>query len=148
MIRHGRLRELPLRAGAGRRSGQSLVEFALVLPLLLIIVFGLIDFARAWSASHAVADAAREGLRMVVVHDPDIGVAEATLVIQERLWAASVDTTATTIAFSPMTEPVRGTPVTVTLDHTFDFLFIGPLLGWAAGMEEINLVSTYTMRAE
>lgn len=51
----------------GRRApdrGAAAVEFALVLPLLLILIFGIIDFGRLLNAQIAVTEAAREGARM------------------------------------------------------------------------------------
>ncbi len=39
--------------------GQAMVEFALVLPLLLILLIGVFEFGRAWNVYHAVTDAAR-----------------------------------------------------------------------------------------
>ncbi len=49
-------------------SGQSLVEFALVLPLLLLIITGLFDTARATWQENTLAYAAREGTRYAIVH--------------------------------------------------------------------------------
>ena len=49
--------------GAGDR-GAAAVEFALLLPLLLLIVFGLIDFGRALDAQITLTQAAREGARL------------------------------------------------------------------------------------
>jgi hypothetical protein len=46
-----------------RQRGQDLVEFALVIPLLLLIVIGVLDLGRAFFASIAVANVAREGAR-------------------------------------------------------------------------------------
>ncbi len=49
-------------------SGQSLVEFALVLPLLLLIITGLFDVARATWQENTLAYSAREGTRYAIVH--------------------------------------------------------------------------------
>lgn len=51
------------RFGGGDR-GNAAVEFALVLPLLLLIVFGLIDFGRALNTQITLTQAAREGARL------------------------------------------------------------------------------------
>jgi Flp pilus assembly protein TadG len=55
-----------------RRSqrGQSLVEFALIVPMLLILVFGIIDFGMGLRAYISVATATREGARYAVVGNP------------------------------------------------------------------------------
>ena len=52
---------------AGAR-GQSLVEFALVLPVFLLCMFGIIDLGRVIWANNALANAAREGARFAIVH--------------------------------------------------------------------------------
>ena len=48
--------------------GQSLVEFALLLPLMLLIITGLFDVARAVWEENTLAYAAREGTRYLIVH--------------------------------------------------------------------------------
>ena len=52
---------------AGER-GQSLVEFSLLLPVMLLIVTGLFDLARAVWQENTLAYAAREGTRYAIVH--------------------------------------------------------------------------------
>ena len=47
----------------GVHRGQSMVEFALVLPLFFLLIFGLIDGGRVVYINNAVAEAAREGAR-------------------------------------------------------------------------------------
>ena len=49
-------------------GGQALIEFALVLPLLLLIITGLFDTARATWQENTLAYAAREGTRYAIVH--------------------------------------------------------------------------------
>ena len=43
--------------------GQSLVEFTMILPILLILLFALVDFGRAFYTWMLVTNAAREGAR-------------------------------------------------------------------------------------
>lgn len=58
-----------LRAFARReQAGQALIEFALILPLLLLIITGLFDVARATWEENTLAYAAREGTRYAIVH--------------------------------------------------------------------------------
>lgn len=57
---------LPAKARSER--GQSLTEFALILPVLLLVVFGVVDFGRAIYAYNAVSNAAREGGRTAIVN--------------------------------------------------------------------------------
>ncbi len=54
-----------------RNKGQSLVEFALILPLFMLIVLGIFDFGRAIYGYSALHNAAREGARYGAVHPCD-----------------------------------------------------------------------------
>jgi len=45
------------------RRGQAVVEFALVVPVFLLILFGVIEFGRAFFVLHLMNNAAREGAR-------------------------------------------------------------------------------------
>jgi hypothetical protein len=50
-----------------RRTGQALVEFALVIPIFLLMLFGLIDMGRFVFMSSTLSQAAREGARLAAV---------------------------------------------------------------------------------
>jgi len=50
-------------------EGQSLVEFALILPVFVIILFGMIEFGRLWEMSNIATSAAREGARVAAIAD-------------------------------------------------------------------------------
>lgn len=53
-------------------EGAAVVEFALVLPILLFIVFGIIDFGRAFYTLNNIVSAVREGARYgAILADPD-----------------------------------------------------------------------------
>ncbi|MFC6238780.1 TadE/TadG family type IV pilus assembly protein [Longivirga aurantiaca] len=58
------------RSLAGDDSGAAAVEFALVVPLLLLIVFGIINFGVLFSQQVSINNAVREGARRAVVGDP------------------------------------------------------------------------------
>ena len=53
-----------------REHAQSLVEFALIVPMLLIVVFGIIDFGMGLRAYISIASATREGARYASVGNP------------------------------------------------------------------------------
>ena len=57
-----------------RERGQSLVEFALVLPILLMLLCGIIDFGWVYYNQIALSNAAREGARYAVIHYDDKGI--------------------------------------------------------------------------
>jgi TadE-like protein len=51
------------------RKGQAAVELALVLPVILLLVVGMLEFARAWNLHQSITDAVREGARRALVAD-------------------------------------------------------------------------------
>lgn len=63
MSREGRGRQGRPATPAPGEEGAAAVEMALVLPLLLLLLFGIIDFGRALNAQITVTEAAREGAR-------------------------------------------------------------------------------------
>jgi Flp pilus assembly protein TadG len=52
--------------------GATAVEFALLLPLLLLIVMGIVDFGRMLNAQQTLTQAAREGARLVALAQPNV----------------------------------------------------------------------------
>jgi Flp pilus assembly protein TadG len=60
-------------------SGQSLVEFALILPILLVLLMGILDFGRAVAAYNSVSNAARSAARVAVVDQNEAVVDQAAI---------------------------------------------------------------------
>ena len=61
---------MPRRRNRTRERGQSLVEFALIVPIFIILVFGIIDFGMGLRAYITVTQATREGARYAAVGNP------------------------------------------------------------------------------
>src|ERR1039458_5924651 len=57
---------------AARERGAAAVEFALLLPVLLLLVFGIVDFGRALNAQITLTQAAREGVRLAALGQPNV----------------------------------------------------------------------------
>jgi len=53
------------------KRGQSAVEFAIILPLLMLILFGVLDLGRVFFAAITIANAARAGARYAAQHPTD-----------------------------------------------------------------------------
>src|SRR5437773_10650409 len=47
--------------------GTAIVEFSIVLPLLLLLLFGIVDFAKAWNYTNDMTHLANEGARLAAV---------------------------------------------------------------------------------
>lgn len=125
-----------------RQRGQSLVETALVLPILLLILMGIFDFGRAVFAYNAVSNAAREAVRLAIVDQNDADVVEEGKRSAIGLPADAVDVTFT-LPGCPGTVLV-GCTAQVTVDHQWSA--ITPIIGSVVG--PIQLSSTTEMRVE
>jgi Flp pilus assembly protein TadG len=63
-----------VRQMSGTSRGQTLVEFALVIPLVLLLFMGVFDFGRAIYSYNTISNAARDGARKAIV-DQTVGAA-------------------------------------------------------------------------
>jgi Flp pilus assembly protein TadG len=130
--------------------GAALVEFALTLPLMLLLLVGIMDFGMAFQRYNALNNAAREGARMAVL--PGYAVADVQERVSAYLTAAGVSGTPTTTAtlgiITPASGPAFGAwTVTVTMDYPFPFLGpIGRLV--SSDFATVTMRSTAVMRAE
>lgn len=57
-----------LHQGPNRSQGQALAEFALVIPIVMLLIISLFDIGRAVFTYNAITNAAREGARMAIVN--------------------------------------------------------------------------------
>jgi hypothetical protein len=98
------------------RRGNAMVEMALILPILLLLVFGITEFGRAWLQVNLMHTATREGARLAVVTGPD--VAAVTARVDAILDAANIEATSIEVLpFDPDADPLeRKTTVRVTSD--------------------------------
>jgi Flp pilus assembly protein TadG len=127
-----------------RESGASLVEFAMVMPLLLMLVFGIMESGWLFSQLTETRNAAREGARLAVV---DYGT--ATQVALETCNRATFSSTGATVIVattgditSPVDDPTAS--VTVTIDNQYESLtgFLDPFF------QGRSLDASVTMRVE
>ncbi|MBN1248698.1 MAG: pilus assembly protein, partial [Anaerolineae bacterium] len=150
------------RAGHGRgvsESGQDLVEFALLLPLLLLILLGIMEFGFAVFRYNTVANVGREVARYGVVHPnaPDIDELLYTQPEGARdeytedilRWArgliSDTDTLSITYALRNSGWPSSTVQVTVTYGHSF---LTGPIILAVGGTPTVSLRSVSTMYTE
>ncbi|MGH7525149.1 MAG: TadE/TadG family type IV pilus assembly protein [Gemmatimonadales bacterium] len=138
-----------VRRFARAEEGQALVEFALVMPLVLLFLVGIIEFGRAWNEHLVVTDAARAGARSAVVTD-GISADSVKKTMAAVLVANGIDTAgwATIIDPADPTTVPSGAPLRVALQVPYQFTFFGPLIGWTTGASTIPLATSFTMRKE
>jgi Flp pilus assembly protein TadG len=136
------------------QSGAELVEFALVLPILLLIFGGIVDFGLLLQRQQVVTNAAREGARLAVLPgytSADVQ-ARVTQFVREGINNDTVTpvATLTTVTLTPGTGPAfQAARVSVTLADRF--LILGPIVSLAGGSGSfgtIALNATTTMRVE
>jgi len=123
------------------RRGNAVVEMALVLPMLLLLVFGITEFGRAWMTVNVMHTASREGVRLAVVTGPDVTAVETR--VTEVCNAAVITPTSITVVGPVAGDLARRVTVTVTADFT---VIPGKILGTFQGT--IPLSASTTMRHE
>ena len=126
------------RTNRRRRKGAIIVEFALTVPFLFIIVFGIIDFSRAYAQLNAINTGLREGARTASVMNETIlkgGTAES--IVQQKVKATaavfgynSVDQTKVTLTLTPNATAPDFVVVTITA-HPVPLPVLGRFLGIA-----------------
>lgn len=117
------------------KKGQSLVETALILPFVILILMGIIDFGMMFNNYLLVSNASREGARNAAVgtSDSDIGLLVSNI-------TQTLDQTRVTVNISPdQILRKKGDEVTVTV--TFNYELITPVIG-AVVPSPIVLTST------
>jgi Flp pilus assembly protein TadG len=123
------------------RGGQSLVEFALILPLLVLFIMVIFDLGRIAYIYSAIHNAAREGARYAAVHGAaSVAGTEAAA----RRLTAGLDQSAMTVSIS---SPV---PEQVEVVVTYDFNPATPIILWltGSGSNTFTLTTQATMRLE
>jgi Flp pilus assembly protein TadG len=103
---------------AARDRGAAAVEFALVLPLLVALVFGLIDFGRAYNQQISLTQLAREGARLISLNKTDY-VARMVAAAPSSLGITASNITAVTVCSATST---AAGDATVKVTKTFTFI--------------------------
>src|SRR6266550_9643907 len=93
-------------AGDSRDRGSVAVEFALLLPVLLLLIFGIIDFGRALNAQITLTQAAREGARLASLNQPNV---------VSRTQAAAVGLSPVSVSVTSSCPPGAGQGVNATV---------------------------------
>jgi len=125
--------------------GQSLIEFAFVLPILVIMIGGVFEFGMLFMTNHIVQNACREGVRLAVVlpnledDDPRVISRIEELIPDAELFSAFEDG----ITNNGIYDCEVNDQVTVTISGTYNFNILNII-----GIENIVLSIPTTMRYE
>ncbi|NIP58341.1 MAG: hypothetical protein GWO00_10285 [Gemmatimonadetes bacterium] len=128
-------------------DGQALVEFALVVPILLLLILGLVEFARAWNTQQVLTDAAREALRNSVVANPGYTYEQMRSQIDDALVRASLDPERAEVTVEGW-KTGTGTPARIRIDYSYEFGFFGAFIDWMGGDRNLVLTTSFVMRNE
>jgi hypothetical protein len=129
------------------RKGQALVELALVTPILLLLILGMVDLSRAWNVHQVLTNTAREALRSAVVDDPTFSQEKMYSRIGESLSLAAMDPNRLQVSFQGWRSGT-GSPARIQLRYPFEFTLLAPLLELSTGKRSVTLSTTFVMRNE
>lgn len=137
----------------GKDDGSAVVEFALVFPILLLLISAIIDFGRLYFEQAALSGAAREGVRLVALGKTDgdtiastvnntAGVSDLQVKVEiGGTWTTVKDDLVgdTPVSGVTLTSCTAGDPVTVVANATFTFWTPLPnLFGVFGGQETVG----------
>ena len=146
---------------AGRlksERGAELIEFALVFPLLLLVLVGIIDFGFLFQRYEVLTNATREGARLAVLpgyEEPDVQSRVCAFLTTGGVPTNGCPGTPTNPLVTVLNETltVGGQPISVRrvrVAYTHNFMFIGPFVGFFGGSwNNVKVITTEAvMRTE
>jgi Flp pilus assembly protein TadG len=132
----------------GDKTGVSAVEFAIILPLLLVIIFGIIEFGLVLFNKQVITNASREGARAgIVARNPRInpndieGIVKAYTGTYLITFGSDKTTYVTSVVSDPLgnvkttDEAVFEDTLEVTVDFNYEFLIFDAILSLVSGGE-------------
>ncbi len=123
------------------RKGQSAVETALILPIIIIIITGIIDFGLTFNNYLIINNASREGARNAAV-----GASDSQIVSNIKDMASTLDQSKLKITIVPDGSTRKaGNEVTITVEYDNDL--ITPVIGSLVG-KTLHLKAKTVMRIE
>lgn len=124
-----------------RKRGAAIVEFAVVLPLLLTVLFGIIQYGWVFMIRQTLQMAAREGCRVAVLPTSVAPYTNVTTRINEVMSTTGLTTFTITMTHATLANPVESVLVSVP------YADASLLAGWF-GSSNFNLSGASSMRKE
>jgi Flp pilus assembly protein TadG len=130
------------------QRGAELIEMALILPLLLLVLVGIVDFGFLFQRYEVLTNAAREGARIAVLGQSGYTLADVRKRVCDYLQAGGVPTANPCtgvpgsnpgVVVNVVAIPMPGPPAStvnarqVVVTYTHNFMFIGPIIGMMGG---------------
>ena len=129
----------------GEEKGSALIEAALILPVLLLLFMGIVEFGRMLMIQQVITNAAREGARVGATQlSNSVALTSARTVTEDYLVKCGVDLNKASV--DPVFSQVNGTEA-VQVSISYDYA-VG-LMGWFPGIgNNVGLNSRVIMRRE
>jgi len=124
-----------------KERGASLVEFAVVLPLLILLVFGIMEAGWLFAQQVEIRNAAREGARLAVVDFPDPG--DSNQIIAETCSRATLSAARASVYLSQNNAGTDSASAVVTIAQRYE-----SLTGILSVFDNLTITSTAEMRIE
>jgi Flp pilus assembly protein TadG len=128
-------------------DGVAAVEFAILLPILMVIVFGIIEFSLALYNREVITNASREGARAGIVQAvPRPAITDIQSVVNTYLTNAISTAGAATVSVPSGSCGAFGNDLTVQVDFPYSFQVLPGLITGFVG--DITLSAITTMKCE
>lgn len=121
-----------------RRRGQTLIEFALILPLIILLVMFVFDMGRAVYYYSVLYNAVREGARLAAVGETDYVMLEN--IVGDRAFGMDLDP-GSGVQFTPSGD-------LISVEAIYDYEPVTPIVGVLLPGGKITLRAEATMRLE
>ena len=144
------------RSRASGERGQSLLETALVLPIILLVSVSIFEFGRAFQTIQVLTNAAREGARVAVLPSSTADDVRARVSTYLQSGQLGNYASATVVIDQNVAMAMGAATVTaslVTVNYPFSFIVLNPVVnlvtkGSTLGRDPITLTASAEMRNE
>jgi Flp pilus assembly protein TadG len=145
------MRSVRLRSLVTNESGQSLLETAMTLPLILLIVVGIFEFGRAFQTWQVLSNAAREGARVAIL--PNATLADVQSRVNGYMQGGQLDNFQNATVTINQNTPVAvgvGTAASsvVTVTYPFSFSVLNPVANLVVNGSTVGSPITLAVSAQ
>ena len=128
----------------GKRNGSAMIEMAVILPLLVVLIVGVVEFGRILMVKQVITNAAREGARAGAIKLDDAGALSTALSVSQNYLTSSGLNGTPTVNSSFLTTG-GSSAIQVTISYNYD----SSLTTWIPGIPGVlTLQAAAIMRRE